>query len=68
MYCTNFDKFYFTSQENGFIDALYVGSEPVWSTNVKRAIAINFQLKKDSGSYTNEEVILLRIFIIIDYK
>lgn len=45
-------------QENGFINALYVGSEPVWSTNVKRAIALNFQLKKESGSYTNEEACL----------
>ncbi|KPJ02257.1 hypothetical protein RR46_08054 [Papilio xuthus] len=41
---------------NGLISAIYVGSEPVWATNMKRALAINFQMKKESGTYGNYEV------------
>ncbi|KPJ20861.1 hypothetical protein RR48_00255 [Papilio machaon] len=43
-------------QTNGLISGIFVGSEPVWATNMKRALAINFQMKKESGTYGNYEV------------
>ncbi|VVC86837.1 unnamed protein product [Leptidea sinapis] len=42
-------------RENGFINGIYVGNETTWSLNMKRAISINFQLKKDLGSYSSDE-------------
>ncbi|XP_072943236.1 uncharacterized protein cv-d [Epargyreus clarus] len=52
-------------QENGFIGAIYVGAEPAWCVNVKRALSINFQLKKDSGSYTSSEPCLYASCIMV---
>ncbi|XP_026497712.2 uncharacterized protein Cv-d [Vanessa tameamea] len=52
-------------QENGFISALYVTDEPVWCTNLKRAISNNFQLRKDIGSYTNEEPCLYESCLMV---
>ncbi|XP_045456901.1 uncharacterized protein LOC123666932 [Melitaea cinxia] len=52
-------------QENGFIRYLYVSDEPVWCTNLKRAIANNFQLRKDTGSYTNEEPCLYESCLMV---
>ncbi|CAB3224469.1 unnamed protein product [Arctia plantaginis] len=43
-------------QENGYIKSIYVGyDEPAWSANLKRAISINFQVTKDSGTYSINE-------------
>ncbi|XP_013143795.1 PREDICTED: uncharacterized protein LOC106107476 [Papilio polytes] len=42
-------------QANGLLSAMYVSQEPVWATNMKRALSINFQLKKGSGTYGNYE-------------
>ncbi|CAH0599390.1 unnamed protein product [Chrysodeixis includens] len=43
-------------QENGYIKYIYVGAqEPAWSVNLKRAISINFQLTKNSGTYSVNE-------------
>ncbi|XP_068626120.1 uncharacterized protein cv-d [Battus philenor] len=42
-------------QQNGFISCINVGEEPVWATNMKRALTINFQLKKEAGTYGNYE-------------
>ncbi|XP_048003508.1 uncharacterized protein LOC125239836 [Leguminivora glycinivorella] len=33
---------------NGIISSVYVSQEPVWSHNMKRALALNFQLSNDS--------------------
>ncbi|CAK1554500.1 unnamed protein product [Leptosia nina] len=52
-------------QESGFIDAIYLSDEPTWSKNMKRAISINFQLKKDTGSYTNNEPCLYALCVMI---
>lgn len=41
--------------ENGLIKSIYVGEEPLWVTNFKRAISINFQVIKKSGTYVEEE-------------
>ncbi|XP_050559393.1 uncharacterized protein LOC118278534 [Spodoptera frugiperda] len=42
-------------QDNGYIKSIYVGQEPAWSVNLKRAISINFQVTKDSGTYSVNE-------------
>ncbi|XP_063898945.1 uncharacterized protein Cv-d [Helicoverpa armigera] len=42
-------------QDNGYIQSIYVGREPAWSVNLKRAISINFQLTKNSGTYSVNE-------------
>ncbi|XP_059056607.1 uncharacterized protein LOC131850412 [Achroia grisella] len=41
--------------DNDLVESLYVGSEPVWTTNVKRALSLNFQLSKKSGTYVVDE-------------
>ncbi|OWR42585.1 hypothetical protein KGM_215110 [Danaus plexippus plexippus] len=53
-------------QENGFISAIqHLPHERVWVTNIKRAISVNFQLKKDAGSYTNEEPCLYESCVMV---
>ncbi|XP_075989346.1 uncharacterized protein LOC142985199 [Anticarsia gemmatalis] len=43
-------------QDNGYIKSIYVGhEEPAWSVNLKRAISINFQVTKNTGTYTVNE-------------
>ncbi|CAG4956420.1 unnamed protein product [Parnassius apollo] len=42
-------------QANGLISGIYVGDEPVWATNMKRALTVNFQMKKETGTYGNYE-------------
>ncbi|XP_045530477.1 uncharacterized protein LOC123718124 [Pieris brassicae] len=51
--------------ETGFISSIYFGDEPSWSKNMKRAISINFQLKKDLGSYTNNEPCLYALCVMV---
>ncbi|XP_026749742.2 uncharacterized protein LOC113510482 [Galleria mellonella] len=41
--------------DNGFVESIYVGSEPVWATNVKRALSLNFQINKKTGTYVVDE-------------
>ncbi|XP_045505799.1 uncharacterized protein LOC123702168 [Colias croceus] len=52
-------------QENGFISSIYFGNDTTWSKNIKRAISINFQMKKDVGSYTNTEPCLYASCVMI---
>ncbi|KAJ0170031.1 hypothetical protein K1T71_014637 [Dendrolimus kikuchii] len=41
--------------ESGLIKTMYVGNEPIWVTNLKRGISINFQVIKKTGTYIEEE-------------
>ncbi|XP_045540856.1 uncharacterized protein LOC106709406 [Papilio machaon] len=52
-------------QTNGLISGIFVGSEPVWATNMKRALAINFQMKKESGTYGNYEPCLYESCLMV---
>ncbi|KAM3955073.1 LOW QUALITY PROTEIN: vitellogenin-like lipoprotein [Aphomia sociella] len=47
--------------DKGFVKYVYVGSDPVWATNVKRAMSLNFQLSKQMGSYVVHEPCLHHI-------
>ncbi|KAL0808688.1 hypothetical protein ABMA28_013119 [Loxostege sticticalis] len=37
------------------IESIYLPSEPTWVSNMKRALSLNFQLKKGDGIYTSYE-------------
>ncbi|CAH0698589.1 unnamed protein product [Spodoptera exigua] len=52
-------------QDNGYIKSIYVGQEPAWSVNLKRAISINFQVTKDSGTYSVNEPCLDDICVMM---
>ncbi|XP_045782029.1 uncharacterized protein LOC123878769 isoform X1 [Maniola jurtina] len=42
-------------KEDGLITMMYIGEEPVWSSNMKRGISANFQLKSGAnGAYAEE--------------
>ncbi|XP_048485919.1 uncharacterized protein LOC105390424 [Plutella xylostella] len=50
-------------QEDGNIDHLYVSpQEPLWATNMKRALSFNMQLKRDVGTYYNIESCLYQTY------
>ncbi|CAH2062143.1 unnamed protein product, partial [Iphiclides podalirius] len=52
-------------QANGFISGIYVGDEPKWATNMKRALTVNFQMKKDTGTYGNYEPCLYESCLMV---
>ncbi|XP_060809307.1 uncharacterized protein LOC106136572 [Amyelois transitella] len=51
--------------ESGSIDSIYLGSEPVWSKNVKRALALNFQVTKKPGTYKISEPCLYNLCHVV---
>lgn len=51
--------------EGGLIKTISVGQEPVWCTNLKRALSVNFQLKKGKGTYYRDEPCLDSVCMMI---
>ncbi|XP_053623161.1 uncharacterized protein cv-d [Plodia interpunctella] len=51
--------------ESGSIDSIYLGSEPVWAQNIKRALSLNFQVIKKTGTYKISEPCLYHLCHVV---
>ncbi|XP_052745799.1 uncharacterized protein LOC112052947 [Bicyclus anynana] len=54
-------------KEDGVISAVYTGDEPAWSSNVKRGLSANFQLKTNTNGGYAEEACLYRTSCDVKY-